>query len=381
MSPLNRRILAAVIVLGVVAGGGLTYRFFLAGNASAVSNGPAGTPPAQPVTAATVVEKAVPVQLTAIGTVQPVHAVAVRTRLDSQIARVLVQDGQRVEAGQPLFELDARQLEAQRQQAEAVLARDEAQLAYARRNMARKQPQISSAAAIDEARTNVEALQAAVRADRASLENLAVQRSYTRILAPIAGRLGTIAYKTGSIVKASDAQPLVTINQLRPIYVAFSVPQTHLGRIQAALAEGAVMATATMPETNAAPQQGRVAYLENAVDASTGTISVRAEFPNARERLWPGAYVNVAVTLRTDPHALVVPAPAVQQGQDGIFVFVIKEDSTVEARNVTVDRTLGEEAVVSGGLRVGERVVVDGQLRLVKGARVEVKAPKAEGRQ
>jgi multidrug efflux system membrane fusion protein len=381
MSPLNRRILAAVIVLGVVAGGGLTYRFFLAGNASAVSNGPAGTPPAQPVTAATVVEKAVPVQLTAIGTVQPVHAVAVRTRLDSQIARVLVQDGQRVEAGQPLFELDARQLEAQRQQAEAVLARDEAQLAYARRNMARKQPQISSAAAIDEARTNVEALQAAVRADRASLENLAVQRSYTRILAPIAGRLGTIAYKTGSIVKASDAQPLVTINQLRPIYVAFSVPQTHLGRIQAALAEGAVMATATMPETNAAPQQGRVAYLENAVDASTGTISVRAEFPNARERLWPGAYVNVAVTLRTDPHALVVPAPAVQQGQNGTFVFVIKDDSTVEARNVTVDRILGEEAVVSGGLGAGERVVVDGQLRLVKGARVEVKAPKAEGRQ
>ena len=381
MSPLNRRILAAVIVLGVVAGGGLTYRFFLAGNANAVSNGPARTPPAQPVTAATVVEKAVPVQLTAIGTVQPVHAVAVRTRLDSQIARVLVQDGQRVEAGQPLFELDARQLEAQRQQAEAVLARDEAQLAYARRNMARKQPQISSAAAIDEARTNVEALQAAVRADRASLENLAVQRSYTRILAPIAGRLGTIAYKTGSIVKASDAQPLVTINQLRPIYVAFSVPQTYLGRIQAALAEGAVMATATMPETDAAPQQGRVAYLENAVDASTGTISVRAEFPNARERLWPGAYVNVAVTLRTDPHALVVPAPAVQQGQDGIFVFVIKEDSTVEARNVTVDRTLGEEAVVSGGLGAGERVVVDGQLRLVKGARVEVKAPKAEGRQ
>jgi multidrug efflux system membrane fusion protein len=381
MSPLNRRILAAVVVLGVVAGGALTYRFFLAGNANAVSNGPARTPPAQPVTAATVVEKAVPVQLSAIGTVQPVHAVAVRTRLDSQIARVLVQDGQRVEAGQPLFELDARQLEAQRQQAEAVLARDEAQLAYARRNMERKQPQISSAAAIDEARTNVTALQAAVRADRASLENLAVQRSYTRILAPIAGRLGTIEYKAGSIVKASDAQPLVTINQLRPIYVAFSVPQTYLGRIQAALAEGAVMATATMPETDAAPQQGRVAYLENAVDASTGTISVRAEFPNARERLWPGAYVNVAVTLRTDPHALVVPAPAVQQGQDGIFVFVIKEDSTVEARNVTVDRTLGEEAVVSSGLRVGERVVVDGQLRLVKGARVEVKAPKAEGRQ
>jgi multidrug efflux system membrane fusion protein len=247
--------------------------------------------------------------------------------------------------------------------------------------MERKQPQISSAAAIDEARTNVTALQAAVRADRASLENLAVQRSYTRILAPIAGRLGTIEYKAGSIVKASDAQPLVTINQLRPIYVAFSVPQTYLGRIQAALAEGAVMATATMPETDAAPQQGRVAYLENAVDASTGTISVRAEFPNARERLWPGAYVNVAVTLRTDPHALVVPAPAVQQGQNGTFVFVIKDDSTVEARNVTVDRILGEEAVVSGGLGAGERVVVDGQLRLVKGARVEVKAPKAEGRQ
>lgn len=380
MSTLNKRFVLAATLLGIVAVGALVYRVFLAENANAVATNAPRMPLAQPVIAGTVAEKSMPVLLTAIGTVQPVNSVAVRPRLDSQITRVLVQDGGRVEAGDPLFELDRRQLEAQRAQAEAMLARDEAQLAYALRNLQRTQPGISAESAIDEARTSVTTLQAAVRADRASLESLAVQLSHTRIAAPIGGRLGTIAFKVGSIVKASDPQPLVTINQLRPVYLAFSVPESALPVIQQALAAGEVPVKATVSGPDAAPEYGRVSYLENAVDISTHTISVKAFFPNDREQLWPGSYVNVEVTLRQQDHARVVPAQAVQMSQNGTYVFVIDDDDTVTARDVTVDRLVAGEAVIAKGLNPGERIVVVGQLRLTNGARVEVQAAAAEGR-
>jgi membrane fusion protein, multidrug efflux system len=379
MSPLRKRALLVGIVGVLAIGGVVVYRSLRVEDANAVSREQPRTSSALPVIGGTVEQKAMPVRLSAIGTVVTVNSVAVRARLDSQVSKVLVQDGQHVNPGQPLFELDSRQIEAQRQQAEAVLSRDKAQLAFARRNLERKQPNISSEAAIDEARTNVAALEAAIRADQASLENLAVQLSYTHIVAPIAGRLGTIAFKVGSTVKVSDPQPLVTINQLRPVYVAFSVPQSYLARIQVALSEGPVTATASIPSTGTDPQIGRVAYVENSVDSSTSTISVKALFPNEQERLWPGAYVNVEVTLRTEPNALVVPAQAVQMGQTGSYVFVIKGDNTVETREVTLDRTIGEEAIIAKGLSAGEHVVVDGQLRLVNGSRVEVKSGKTEG--
>jgi len=376
-----RRVTLAVLVLCIAGGAAYVYWFLQGSSAKAVAREGGRGPQAQPVIAGTVVQKAMPVRLTAIGTVQTVNSVAVRTRLDSQITQVFVRDGQRVAAGDRLFALDSRQLEAQRQQAQAMLQRDQLQLGLAKRNLDRKSPSIDSEASIDQARTNVQALQASVAADDANLRNLSVQLSYTAITAPISGRLGTIAYKVGSNVKVSDPTPLVTINQIRPVYVALSVPQTYLGRIQEAMARGPVAVRATLPGSTAPAQDGRLAYVENAVDSSTSTISVKAEFPNEQEHLWPGAYVNVDVTLRTEPHALVVPAPAVQVSQQGTYVFVIKNDNTVESRPVSVDRTIGEESVISHGLSLGERVVVSGQLRLVNGAQVEPKEIKPEPHQ
>lgn len=372
MNPMVRRILLAVLVLCIVAAGAFLYRFLQGQDAGAVSRESEHASATQPVVAGTVVEQAMPVSVSAIGTVRTVNSVAVHARLDSQIVKVFVRDGQHVQAGDPLFALDRRQLDAQRAQAAAVLKRDELQLGLAKRTLRRKNPRLDSALSIDQARTNVQAAQASVAADKATLENLDVQLSYTTIKAPISGRLGTIAEKLGAYVKVSDPTPLVTINQIRPVYVAFSVPQSDLGRIQEAMAHGVVPVQASQPSGEKHPQQGRVAYVENAVDSSTSTISVKALFPNEHERLWPGAYVNVDMTLRTEPHALVVPAQTVQVSQRGTYVFVIKPDDTVEMRPVTVDRTVGDESVISKGLRRGERVVVDGQLRLVNDAKVEV---------
>lgn len=380
MNPLLKRVLGAGVAVGLFAAGVGGYWLFVGHEANAVSTNAARKPPASPVIGGVVEQKPMPVQLTAIGTVQPVNSVAIRARIDSQISKVFVHDGDAVEAGAPLFELDRRQLEAQRAQAESVLAKDQAQLAYARRNLERHRPQISSQAAIDEARTSVETLQAAVQADRANLQSLDVQLSYTHIVAPISGRLGTIAYKVGSTVKASDPQPLVTLNQLRPVYVAFSVPQISLAAVQQAMAAGPVRVEAVLPGAKAQPEPGRLSYVENAVDASTNTISVKARFPNDRERLWPGAYVNVRATLHMQPDALVVPARAVQMGQKGPFVFRIRDDDTVQVQGVHVNRTIGDEAVIDQGLRGGERIVVEGQLRLKDGSRVQVQDATGERR-
>jgi membrane fusion protein, multidrug efflux system len=214
-----------------------------------------------------------------------------------------------------------------------------------------------------------------VKADEAALQSARVQLSYAVIAAPIDGRLGTIAQKTGNSIKGNDTNPLVTINQLRPIYVAFSVPQAELGGLQDATAAGKLRAMATRPGSEGAPEEGEVAYIENAVDPASNTIGVRAAFPNAQNRLWPGQFVDVTVTIRTDPQALVVPAEAVQVGQQGQYVFVIKDDATIDMRPVTVDRTIGGEAVIAKGVAAGEKVVTQGQLRLEPGTKVEVKPP------
>jgi multidrug efflux system membrane fusion protein len=192
------------------------------------------------------------------------------------------------------------------------------------------------------------------------------------IRAPIDGRLGTIGLKLGSTIKAADATPLVTINQLRPIYVAFSLPERELAELQKAMAAGPLTVAATIPGDEDAPQGGVLAYIENATDPETGTLSVKARFPNEQERLWPGQFVNVVLTLRVEPNAIVVPSEAVQTGQDGSLVFVIKPDDTVETRAVTIDRTVGADTVIAKGLSPGERVVTVGQMRLVPGAKVEV---------
>jgi membrane fusion protein, multidrug efflux system len=329
-----------------------------------------------PVLAAEVVARAMPVQLDTIGRVQPIASVAVKARIDGQIAQVAVADGQEVKAGDLLFVLDNRQAQAELDQAEAMLQRDQAQLANAQRELERLSPlgekNFASKQQIDAARTAVAAAQATIGADQAAVENDKVQLSYTVIRAPIDGRLGTIGLKLGSTIKAADATPLVTINQLRPIYVAFSLPERELAELQKAMAAGPLTVAATIPGDEDAPQGGVLAYIENATDPDTGTLSVKARFANEQERLWPGQFVNVVLTLRLEPNAIVVPWEAVQTGQDGSLVFVIKPDDTVETRAVTIDRTVGADTVIAKGLSPGERVVTVGQMRLVPGAKVEV---------
>jgi multidrug efflux system membrane fusion protein len=330
----------------------------------------------QPVLAADVVARPMPLQLEAIGRVQPIASVAVKARIDGQITQVAVADGQEVKAGDLLFVLDSRQAEAELARAEAMLQRDQAQLANAQRELDRLSPlaqkDFASKQQLDAARTAVAAAKATISADQAAVENDKVQLSYTTIQAPIDGRIGTIDQKLGSTIKAADAAPLVTINQMRPIYVALSLPERDLAELQEALAAGPMAVAATIPGDQGMPQQGTVAYIENATDPETGTLSVKASFANAQERLWPGQFVNVAVTFRTEPNAIVVPSEAVQASQDGPLVFVIKPDDTVESRAVTVDRTVGTDSAIAKGLAPGERVVTVGQMRLTPGAKVAV---------
>jgi multidrug efflux system membrane fusion protein len=372
-----KRWIGAAAFAVVIAAVALYYVSFQSDSApAAAGNAPAGPPPApaMPVVAALVEDRPMPEQIATIGTVEPVASVRVRPRLDSEILQVRVQEGQSVKPGQVLFELDSRHTLAQLKQSEAALARDRAQLANARRDLGRMNDRLNSRQQIDQAQAAVEALQAVVKADEAMVEAARVLNSYTVIRAPIGGRLGAISQKVGNSVRASDAAPLVTINQLQPIYVAFAVPQQRLTAIRDAMAAASLAVAAVGAGDSGNAQEGKVAFIDNAVDEATGTVKLRAVFANDKERLWPGAQADVVLTVRVQPDARVIPARAIQQSQSGPLVFVIKADQTVETRPVTLDRTVGEMAVIAKGLQAGERVVVEGQLRLVPGARVEIVA-------
>jgi multidrug efflux system membrane fusion protein len=377
-----------LLVAAAIAVGGYYY---LAPGSSAQTKS-AGSAPALPVpvVVAEATRKAMPVELSTIGRVQTVASVAVRSRIDGVITGVNVADGQEVKAGEILFTLDDRALQAALHQTQAALARDKAQLDNAKRDVDRIAPlaqrDFVSRQALDQARTNVAALEATVQSDQAQVEAAQVQLSYTAIRAPFAGRLGTISFKIGNSIKANDTTSLVTLNQIRPIYVSFSLPQTNFAAIQQAMAKHALGVDASVPGDPAAPLSGQVAYIENLIDPTTNTLSVKASFGNADNRLWPGQFVNVTMTLGVQPDAVVVPAEAVQAGQNTSFVYVVKEDSTVEARPVTIDRTVGAETVIATGVAAGDKVVVNGQLRLDNGTKVEIRpadngpAPAHEGR-
>lgn len=335
---------------------------------------PALARPPAPVTLATVAAKPMPVVLDLVGTAQAIASVPLKTRVDTMIDAVLVQEGDRVTAGQPIFRLDDRAVRAQVAQALAVVARDEAQLALLRSDLERTeqlaQTKVKSSRDLESAKTLVAAQIATIEADRAALENLRVQASWYVITSPIDGRVGSIALKAGTAIRANDSTLLATVNQLDPIHVAFAVPQASIPALRAAMAEGRVAVAVRQPGVAGKPLEGRVAYLENMLDAGSGTLGVKAIVANPDERLLPGEFVQVRAVLRVDPDALVVPEQAVQIGQNGPFVWVVKEGDTVEARRIVVDRTVDGTSVVASGLSAGDRVVVDGQLRLFPGASV-----------
>jgi membrane fusion protein, multidrug efflux system len=399
-----------------------------AGGAQARQAPPA---PAVPVGAAVAEERMVPVQVTTVGNVQAYTSVGVKSQVAGQIQQVHFTEGREVKRGDLLFTIDQRPLQAAVKQSEANVARDRAQLRQAEAALAQRQAEVAQALAnldrdaaqfdnarvqeqryaallkkelvareqYDQVRTALTALQATVTADRAAVDNARasaraaeammdnaravieaneamvetarLQLGYTTIRAPMDGRTGNLLVQAGNVVKSNEDSPLVVIAQVRPIYVSFSVPEQHLPAVTQYRARGSLKLEA-MLDGGKRSVVGAVTFMNNTVDASTGTIQLKATFPNADNVLWPGQFVDVALTLTSEP-AVVVPTQAVQAGQKGPFVFVVKPDLTVESRGVKVGRRLAREVVIDDGVKAGEQVVTDGQLRLVPGARVEIR--------
>jgi len=341
--------------------------------------GGASQAPTVPVTVAQVVQKPMPIQINVIGSVEAYSNVAVHAQLTGQLETVSFREGDDVKKGQVLFTLDKRPLEAALQQAQAALDRDLAQASNAKAQMVRYRDLLARGIAtreqVDQVVANAAALDATVEADRAAIENAKVQLQYATIAAPIGGRTGALMVHAGNLVRANDAAPLVVINQVTPIYVTFGIPEAQLPALKRYMAAGTLHVDARPPNDTTAPSNGHITFVDNAVDQTTGTIKIKGTFPNDDRRLWPGQFVNVIVGLATEPNALVVPAADVQTGQQGQYVFVVKSDQTVELRTVTIARSDGVETVLAQGVRAGDTVVTDGQLRLVPGTKISVKPP------
>jgi multidrug efflux system membrane fusion protein len=369
------RLVLLIVLIAVLGGGGFLIYSQQRGTAAQAPAGPKAAK-AVPVSVTLVEQKAAPALLHTVGRVQTLASVAVRSRIDGVIASVGVTDGQEVKAGDELFRIDDREAQATLKLAQANLGKDQASLANAKRQVDRLTPlaakNFTTKQDYDTATTAVETLQATILADQAAIDAAKVTLSYTVIRAPISGRIGTVALKLGNSVRAADSTALVQINQLQPVLTAFSVAQENMGELQRAMAAGKVPVTAKIPDSTAPAQDGEVSYVENAIDPTTNTLSVKAQFPNTDEFLWPGQFVNITMTLRVDPNAIVVPSAAVQVNQDGSYAWVVKPDNTVEMREVSVVRQLGSEMVVQGKLKPGEQVVIEGQLRLENGAKVEI---------
>lgn len=335
--------------------------------------------PLVPVSVAVVAQKTVPVQLTAIGNVEAVSTIQVKSQIGGILQKVHFREGQDVAKGAPLFTIDPRQYEAQVKQAEANLARDMAQMENARKDADRYEELVKKGyvarGQYEQYRTNAAALEATVNADNAMLENARLQLKYCYIYSPIGGRTGNLIVHEGNLVKASADTAMVVINQIQPINVTFSVPEQKLAEIKKYMSQGKVTVEAYISKEDRTPEQGVLTFVDNAVDPTTGTIRLKATFANEQKKLWPGQFVNVALTLATRPDALLVPASAVLTGQSGQFIFVVRNDYTVESRNVAVSLTIGDDTVIDKGVVAGETVVTDGQLRLVPGAKVEIKRP------
>jgi RND family efflux transporter MFP subunit len=366
---MTKRVVGIVIVAGIVLalGYGATRWF---GNPRAVAQAPGQGPRAVSVSITPAVKKKVPVKVEALGNVTPMASVAVRSRLDSEIIAIHFADGANVKQGDVLVKLDSRALEAQIQAAEGLVARDQAQLEGAQRDVRRYTELVEKHATpvtnLDNAKTQVAVWSASKANNEGSLKQLQVQLSYTTLRAPISGRISVASVKVGNFVRAADINPIATIIQTAPIYVTFSVPQSTLPDIRKALAAETASIEATVPGEQR-HANGAVSMIENTVDAGTGMVSVRATMPNTDELLWPGTLVSVSVTLRED-ESVTVPSAAVQISQAGTFVFVVK-DGKAAVRPVKVARTVGHEVALTG-IEAGEVVVTDGFLLLTDGARV-----------
>ena len=335
--------------------------------------------PVVPVTASTAEQKAVPYEINAIGNIAEYAGVNIRSQVGGYLSKIHFQKGQFVKKGDILFTIDPRPYKASLLQAEGALAKDQAQLDNARADERRYAELVKkgyiSKQQYDQAQTAANALAAAVKADQASVEYANVQLSFCYIHAPISGRLGDILIDEGNLVKAADDNKfLVTIRQIQPIYVSFSVPEKNLGEIKKYMASKQLSVDVYADKGDIKPEKGALSFIDNTVDPATGTIRLKGTLKNESNRLWPGQFVNVVLSLYTQNDAVTVPSQAIQSGQIGQYVYVIKEDLTTDIRPVVISRSYGKDAIIEKGLKPGEKVVTDGQLRIVPGAKVQIKA-------
>ncbi len=337
-------------------------------------------PPPPTVTAAPAVAEDVPEQVKAIGTVQALATVSVKTQVHGILAQATFHEGDEIQSGSTIFQIDPAPFQAALDQAQAVLERDQALLAKAEADFQRAQELKGdgsiSQSTFDQRWSDVASRKATVSADQAGVRSAKLDLDHCTIRSPITGRIGQLMVDVGNVVKENDSI-LAMIRQVRPIYVVFSVPAQHLGRIRARAAAGQLAVEAKVTDPGVPAATGTLELIESSVDASTGTIQLRARFSNDDERLWPGQYADVALTLGNHPGAVVVPAQAVQEAQQGQFVFVVKADSTVEQRPVHVGDRWQDRFIVNDGVAPGENVVTSGALRLVSGMQVNVQAPEA----
>lgn len=346
---------------------------------------PAGAGPAPVlVVVAPVVQRSLPVLLSAIGRVEAYATVQIKSQVDGEILQVHFQEGDEVRKGQLLFTIDPRPFEAQLQQALANLARDQALLANARKDAARYaaliQQQLISAGEYEQYATKAASLEATVKADQAAVASARLKLEYCTIRAPIDGKTGDLLLHQGNLVKANDDKSvLVVIRQLAPIYVAFAVPERYLSAIKDHQRQRRLPVQVKVPPAQEPQAEGELDFIDNKVDEATGTIQLKAIFPNRDRRLWPGQFVNVDLILAQETDSLAIPSRALQSGQQGNYVFVVTPEGRAEARPVGLDRTVGDLAVIRTGLRPGELVVTDGQLRLFPGAGVKIKATEGPG--
>jgi RND family efflux transporter MFP subunit len=375
MKKRNLIIFAGVLVVGASAAAFMTRSSWMGTGASA--QGPQ-KPRVISVEVAKAERKPVPVDVDSIGTVTPISSVALKSRLETTILAVHFEDGAKVNEGDLLFTLDARQIDAQIEQAEGMLARDQAQLEGAQRDLKRYSDLIGKGATtqvnVDNAKTQADILTGTIKADQSALDNLKVQKSFTTIRAPFSGRISAANVKIGNFVRPADTAPLATINQMAPVYVTFAIPQRVLVDLREAMATGSSKVIATIPGHQQS-EDGKVAMVENTVDSTTGMVTVRGIMNNASETLWPGILVNTKLVVRVED-GVTVPSAAVQRSQSGNFVFVV-QDGKAHVQPVTVTRTFQGLSVIAKGLSGGEDVITDGQLLLSEGTPVAARTPKA----
>jgi multidrug efflux system membrane fusion protein len=344
---------------------------------AAASGGRGGGAPTVPVLTAAAVLKDVPQLVQTVGTVEAYSTVSILPQVSGVLLKAFFAEGQDVAAGDVLFTIDPQPYQVALNQANATLAKDVAQARNAEAMRARNEDLLKrgilSQQDYDTSASQAASLDAAVKADGAQVDNAKLQLKYTTITSPVSGRTGALLVHEGNVVRATDTSPFVVINEIAPIRVVFGVPALYLSEVRTSQAASALQTTARAAGSNDVVSRGVVSFLDNAVDSSTGTLKVKGTFPNADRKLWPGEIVEVTLRLTVDARATVVPAAAVQNGQQGQYVYVVQADRTVAFRPVTVSLRNGDDVVVTSGLKVGEVVVTDGQLGLTPGAKVQIK--------